>query len=186
MVAGGELYLVEIAPAVPDDEILSRRSDEHLPRALGLAYYILGDSCEAEEATQEAMAQAWRARRSLRRIESFEAWFDRILVNTCRKRMRRRRRLGEMVVPIDERVEGVVGAGDGAAAVLDRDLVGRALMSLTVEQRVVVVLRYWRDLSLEQISERLDWPLGTVKSRLHYALASLREQLERDDTEVQR
>jgi RNA polymerase sigma-70 factor (ECF subfamily) len=49
-----------------------------------------------------------------------------------------------------------------------------------------VVLRYWRDFSLEQIAERLGWPLGTVKSRLHYAHAVLRERLERDEREVQR
>jgi RNA polymerase sigma-70 factor (ECF subfamily) len=47
-------------------------------------------------------------------------------------------------------------------------------------------LRYWRDLSLDQIAERLGWPLGTVKSRLHYGLAALRERLERDELEVQR
>ena len=50
----------------------------------------------------------------------------------------------------------------------------------------MVVLRYWRDLSLEQIAVRLGWPLGTVKSRLHYALAALRERLERDEIEVRR
>jgi RNA polymerase sigma-70 factor (ECF subfamily) len=51
---------------------------------------------------------------------------------------------------------------------------------LTPDQRVVVVLRFWRDLSLEQISERLGWPLGTVKSRLHDAMAAMRDRLERD------
>ena len=55
-----------------------------------------------------------------------------------------------------------------------------ALNALTPEQRVVVVLRFWRDLSLEQISERLGWPLGTVKSRLHHAMAAMRDRLERD------
>jgi len=75
---------------------------------------------------------------------------------------------------------------DSFAAILARDSVGRALIALTPEQRTVVVLRFWRDLSLEEIAERLEWPLGTVKSRLHYALAALRQQLERDEREGDR
>jgi RNA polymerase sigma-70 factor (ECF subfamily) len=75
---------------------------------------------------------------------------------------------------------------DRFGALLARDSIGRALGSLTTDQRTVVVLRYWRDFSLEEIAERLGWPLGTVKSRLHYALAALRERLERDEHEVQR
>jgi RNA polymerase sigma factor (sigma-70 family) len=75
---------------------------------------------------------------------------------------------------------------DRFGALLARDSVGRALGALTVDQRAVVVLRYWLDLSLEQIAERLGWPLGTVKSRLHYGLAALRERLERDESEVLR
>ena len=77
-------------------------------------------------------------------------------------------------------------AMDRFGALLARDSVGRALGALTVDQRAVVVLRYWRDLSLEQIAERLGWPLGTVKSRLHYGLAALRERIERDESEVLR
>jgi RNA polymerase sigma-70 factor (ECF subfamily) len=57
--------------------------------------------------------------------------------------------------------------------------VGRALDRLSAEQRVVVVLRYWRDMPLEQIATRLDIPLGTVKSRLHYALKLLGQEIDR-------
>jgi RNA polymerase sigma-70 factor (ECF subfamily) len=77
-----------------------------------------------------------------------------------------------------------VQSGDEAFGERADRYVRRAL-GLTIEQRTVVVLRYWRDLSLEQIAARLDWPLGTVRSRLHYALAALRERLERDEREVQ-
>jgi RNA polymerase sigma factor (sigma-70 family) len=63
---------------------------------------------------------------------------------------------------------------------LARDELGSVLDALTPDQRLVVVLRFWRDLSLDQISERLDWPLGTVKSRLHHAMAAMRGRLERD------
>ncbi len=169
-------------PVDQDDVSFARRSDAYLGRALALACYILGDVDEAEDATQEAMARAWKARRSLRQLEAFDPWIDRILVNTCRERMRRSRRLREVSLPDEDEHT----AADRFTTLLTRDSVGRALASLTVEQRTVVVLRYWRDLPLDQIAERVGWPLGTVKSRLHKALEVLRERLERDELEVRR
>ncbi len=182
MTAGKET-LVSVSPGlIAEDEAFGRRSDAYLGRALGLACYILGDADEAEDATQEAMLRAWKARRSLRKFESFDAWIDRILVNTCRERLRRKHLRREVAEPD----EGAADSRDAFGALLARDSIGRALLSLNGDQRTVVVLRYWRDLSLEQIAERLDWPLGTVKSRLHYGLTAIRERLEHDDAEVQR
>jgi RNA polymerase sigma-70 factor (ECF subfamily) len=53
-----------------------------------------------------------------------------------------------------------------------------AFARLSPDQRIIVVLRFWRDLSVEEIAERLGIPAGTVKSRLHYALRSLRAAIE--------
>jgi RNA polymerase sigma-70 factor (ECF subfamily) len=52
---------------------------------------------------------------------------------------------------------------------------------LPPEQRVVLVLRFWRDLSLQEIAERLRLPVGTVKSRLHYGIQAMRPVLEPAD-----
>jgi RNA polymerase sigma-70 factor (ECF subfamily) len=60
-----------------------------------------------------------------------------------------------------------------------RDEVGRLVRTLPPDQQLVVALRFWRDLPLEEIAERLDLPLGTVKSRLHYAMRALRKELDR-------
>lgn len=177
-----EALAIDVEPAVSADADFARRSDAYLSRALGLACYILGDVHEAEDATQEAMTRAWKARGSLRQIESFDAWIDRIVVNSCRERMRHRRNIREIALPAEAEPEAM----DRFGTLLARDSIGRALGELTLDQRAVVILRYWRDLSLEQIAERLGWPLGTVKSRLHYALAALRERLERDESEVLR
>ncbi len=165
-----------------EDEAFARTSDAYVARAVGLAFYLTGNRSDAEDATQEAMARAWKARRSLREPASFDAWFDRILVNCVRERLRRQRRIREVAFPGDDEGE----TGDAFATVLARDSVGRALSSLTLEQRTVVVLRYWQDLSLGQVAERLGWPLGTVKSRLHHALAAIRERIDGDDAEVQK
>ena len=68
-------------------------SRAELDRAYRLAGLLLGDATEAEDATQEALLRAWRSIDSLRDPAGFGAWFDRILVNGCRDRLRRRRRI---------------------------------------------------------------------------------------------
>ncbi len=160
----------------PADVAFAALSDAALRRGYGLAVYLLGDSLEAEDATQEALARAWRARRSLREPAAFDAWLDRILVNVCRDRLRRRRGIRIVDLELGQEMEG----RDPFRDFLAHDELSTVLDALTPDQRVVVVLRFWRDLSLEQISERLGWPLGTVKSRLHHAMAAMRDQLERD------
>ena len=165
---------------VAEDQAFARKSDAYLSRAFALACYLMGNRSDAEDAAQEAMVRAWSARRSLRDPNSFEAWFDRILVNCCRERQRRPYRVREIHLA----AVGEARADDDFAAVLARDSIGLALSSLTLDQRTVVVLRYWRDLSLEEIARRLDWPMGTVKSRLHYALAAIRQRVERDEQET--
>jgi RNA polymerase sigma-70 factor (ECF subfamily) len=62
----------------------------------------------------------------------------------------------------------------------DSELDG-AVDDLDPDHRIVVLLRFWQDLRLEDIAERLDIPLGTVKSRLHYALRAIRSRLEATD-----
>ena len=123
MAVAEEAFVIEAETAVRYDVDFARRSDAYLSRALGLACYILGDVHEAEDATQEAMARAWKARRSLRRLESFDAWLDRIVVNSCRERIRRRRSIREISLPLDAEPEAI----DGFGALLARDSVGRAL-----------------------------------------------------------
>jgi RNA polymerase sigma-70 factor (ECF subfamily) len=164
------------------DVVFERLSGRGLDRCYSLAGYLLGDATAAEDATQEAMARAWRARRTLRDSEAFEGWLDRILVNTCMDQMRRRR----VVKFVDIEAGEEVPAADPFRAFLARDEIGRALDVLTPEQRVVVVLRFWRDLPVDEIAIRVGCPPGTVKSRLHSAIAALRGRMERDVREVQR
>jgi RNA polymerase sigma-70 factor (ECF subfamily) len=111
---------------------------------------------------------------------------DRILVNACRDKLRRRGRVREVDLASRPDLEDRLVVADRSDSLIARDLVGRALARLTFDQRTVVVLRFWRDMSLEQIADHLGWPLGTVKSRLHHALAALKGALEQDEIEVAR
>jgi RNA polymerase sigma-70 factor (ECF subfamily) len=168
-----------IGPAEGDTARLSaefvRLVARNLNGAYKLAGYLLGDSGEAQDAVQEALARAWRAWPRMREPDSVGAWLDRIVANVCKTRIRKR--MGIRHVAFDDKLE--VHAPDPFRATLTRDAVGRALERLSPEQRTVVVLRYWRDMSLEQIAAHLDVPLGTVKSRLHYALRLLGREIDR-------
>ena len=138
-----------------------------LDRAYRLAGLLLRDSAEAEDATHEALLRAWRNRASVRDPRGFQAWFDRILVNVCRDRLRRSARVRFVAL---EGAAGATVSGDPFGSVLDRDDALRAMNVLDDDERVVVVLHYWADLTLAAIAERLGLPPGTVKSRLHRAL----------------
>ena len=142
--------------------------------AYRLARAILLDDSEAEDAVQEAAPVAWRRIGSLRDTASFDAWFDRILVNQCRDQLRRRKRAVKVTAP----PVGFepVGAGNPVESEWDADL-ERALADLDVEHRTVVVLRYWQDRTVDDIATRLGIPAGTVESRLHHAMRSLRTSL---------
>jgi RNA polymerase sigma-70 factor, ECF subfamily len=66
-----------------------------------------------------------------------------------------------------------VSSGDPYAQAHDRDVLANAIATLPPDHRIVVALRYYRDLPIETIATRLDIPAGTVQSRLHYALKRL-------------
>jgi len=153
-----------------------RLADEHLDKAYGLARAILRDSVEAQDATHDAFVQAWRKWETLRDQARFEQWFDRILVNTCRNRLHGTRRLAT-----DISGEVAVASGDPFGHAHDRDVLGNAIVTLSPDHRVVVALRYYQDLTIDDIASRLGIPSGTVQSRLHYALKRLHAVIDAAD-----
>lgn len=143
--------------------------DRHLDRAYRIAGVILGNAPDAEDATHDAIVQAWRSFGGLKDASRFEAWFQRILVNICRDRLRKRRRS-----PVTElAVADTRATPDRFADVDDRLALDRAYARLSPEQAITVVLRYHVDLTLEDVADRMGVPVGTVKSRLHTALAAM-------------
>lgn len=150
-----------------------RFTERRLERAYRLAGLLLRDRCEAEDAVHDAAVQAWLHWEELRDPERIDAWFDRILVNVCRARIRRR-----AIRPLAVAEPPEASAPDAFTALLERDVLHRALTTLDVDHRIAVVLRYIADLSPPEIAARTGEREGTVKSRLHYALRELRAALE--------
>ena len=159
----------------PDDAravAFARLTAARLASFYRLATVILGDSVEAEDATHDAAIRAWERWGSLRDRDRFDAWFGRILINECRDRLRRRRH-GPLPMPLPERYTGGK-LGDGTDALAERQALAQAVAELEPDQRIAIVLRYYLELSAEQIAERTGTRVGTVKSRLHYGLRALR------------
>ena len=171
-------------PAAGEAAEFIRLVETELPGAYRLAGYLLRDAREAEDAPQEALEKAWHAWPRLRDTSSAAAWFDRIVANVCKDRLRQRPAV--RVLELDDGAAGSPSEVDPFREALARDEVGRLVRRLPPDQQMVVALRFWRDLSLADIAERTQLPLGTVKSRLHYAMKELRRQLDRQGGEVSR
>ena len=140
-----------------------------------VAHRILRDTGLAEDALQNALVLAWRRLPHLREIDRFEAWIHRILVHACYDESQRARQwtANVRVLPIDGPT-----TSDGTTVIADRDELERAFRRLSVEQRAVFVLHHYLGLPLVEVAELLEIPAGTARSRLHYALAGLRDAIE--------
>jgi RNA polymerase sigma-70 factor (ECF subfamily) len=139
-----------------------------------VAFRILRDASLAEDALQNALVLAWRQLPRLRDADRFEAWIHRILVHACYDESQRTRHWTANVRALPD--EGP-STPDGTSTVIDRDELERAFRRLSMEQRAVFVLHHYRGLPLVEVAELLEIPAGTARSRLHYAIAGLRDAL---------
>jgi RNA polymerase sigma-70 factor (ECF subfamily) len=146
-------------------------------RCMAIAYRILRDADLADDAVQSALITAWRELRALRDPDRFEPWLHRILTYACYAEARRRTRWSSDIHALP--TSGSMSADD-TLTVEDRDQLERAMRRLTLEQRAVIVFTHYLDLSLPEVADRLGIPLGTVKSRHHYAMTALRASVEAD------
>jgi RNA polymerase sigma-70 factor (ECF subfamily) len=146
-------------------------------RLLAIAFRILRDLQQAEDAVQVALVDAWRDLPALRDPERFEAWLTRLLVRACYAEARRQRRwsVRMRVLPI----EGPEGP-DSTLTVADRDQLDRGFKRLPVDQRAIFILHHYLGWTHAEIAQSLDIPIGTAKSRLYYATQTLRAALEAD------
>jgi RNA polymerase sigma-70 factor, ECF subfamily len=132
------------------------------------AYLILGNRPDAEDAVQESFLRAWKFRDSLVTGSSFRPWLYRVVVNTCNSKLRK-----EIPHRIrrhnDDDLDDVVEADDRIGHVAVANDVLAALKDLPAHLRIVIVLRYYADLSELDIAAVIGRQPGTVKSRLNEA-----------------
>ena len=152
-------------------DAFAREVRELTDTAFAVAYLILGNSADCEDAMSEAILKAFEGREKLKKRDSFRAWFLQILRREAYDTLRRRKRL-TLVEELPERE----APDPDSAGRLD---LAAALRELTEDQRTALLLQQ-EGYALEEIAEALDVPVGTVKSRLSRAKSTLRTLLEDD------
>lgn len=146
-------------------------------RIYALACLILRDPGRAEDATQEAIVRAWRELPRLRDPARFDAWLRRLVINASYDEGRKVHRRAEVsLVNVGER-----SSSDSSGSSAERDRVERAFRRLPLEQRTVLAMNHYLQLSHVEIAATLGLPIGTVKSRIRYGLSAMRAALASDD-----
>jgi RNA polymerase sigma-70 factor, ECF subfamily len=151
-----------------------------------LGYRMLGNRHEAEDIAQEAFIRAYVNIKSFNQDLKFSTWLFRIATNLCIDRIRKKKP--------DYYLDAEVSGTDGLTMYSQlasnsplpeqeleslelQDSVQKEILKLPEKYRSVIVLKYIEELSLNEISEILDLPLGTVKTRIHRGREALRQQL---------
>jgi RNA polymerase sigma-70 factor (ECF subfamily) len=189
-------YELRAGNAEPSDEELMARCRQGDDRAMDLlvaryyarlfrfAHRMLGEREAAEDVAQQALLLAYRNVRRFRLERRFATWILAIAANLCRTEGSRRARRGRREAAVagwsEGSVEEPVAPQSVEAAALRRlegERVQQALHGLSPEHRLAVVLFYYEGMSHTEIASVCGCAVGTVKSRLHYALARLRRLL---------
>jgi RNA polymerase sigma-70 factor, ECF subfamily len=155
--------------------------EAHYPRILRAALLMTGSRSDAEDLAQETFLQALKSRRAFEGRSRIDTWLYAILLNLHRRRLRSRQRVWRRVCEWFARRSSAaeVAQPQQAAELAEwRESVWSAVAELPLAQAHAVTLRYAEGLSYQEIAAVLDCPVGTVKSRLHHALESLRAALQ--------
>ena len=160
-------------------EALGALYDRHRTMVYRTALVISGDQEVAADLLQDVFLRLYRFADRIDPLRPLEPWLYRMTANLTYTWVKRNRR---WIRPLEDFADWLVGSNENspyeaAEKSDDWDRVQKAVSNLPLPQRVVVVLYYLNDLSLQEIADILDVPVGTVKSRLHYGRQTLKKNL---------
>jgi len=160
-------------------------------KIFALCFGMLGREDEARDAAQEAFVAAYRNIGAFRGEAKVSSWLHRIAVNQCLTTKRRAKTRSEEFLDEERHEEDRVFVAAAAYSPSNQTeqaernvIVRQAVGSLPVDLRQVVVMKEFEDMTFQEISDTLEIPLSTVKSRLYTALKQLRSKLERLPMEI--
>ena len=160
-------------------------------KIFALCFGMLGREDEAGDAAQETFIAAYRNLRNFRGEAKVSSWLHRIAVNQCLTVKRRKKtRSEEYLDDEDGSAENAFVASPLYMPSVETEkaerlvIIRQAVGSLPLDLRQVIVMKEFEEMTFQEISETLDLPLSTVKSRLYTALKQLRMKLERTPLEI--
>ena len=175
-------------PAGAAPEAVDALVDEHYDYLVRLAWSILDDAHDAQDAAQESLLAALKAMPQFRGQSALRTWLYRIAVNVCRRRLRQRR-LRALLPGRWQADQQPPAASESAELAASRGETDRqlhaAIDGLDDKHRLPLILHYLHDLTAPEIARVLDISEGTVYSRLHHARHKLRLRLSREDQRAQ-
>jgi RNA polymerase sigma-70 factor (ECF subfamily) len=146
--------------------------------AYGVAVRSLGRTAEAEDVVQEAFLARWRQAARLDPARGVRSYLLTIVHNKAVDRVRRNARRPELVLEGEVSIQAeAADPVQFAEALENRELVRSALDTLPQEQRQAIEMAYFAGLTASEVADRLQIPVGTVKSRLRLALGHMRRAL---------
>ncbi|MFQ6043414.1 MAG: RNA polymerase sigma factor [Candidatus Poribacteria bacterium] len=161
------------------DEIVNR----HHTKIYRLAYRLLGNAEDADDATQETFIEAYKSLKSFKYKSKFSTWLYRVALNTCHQQIRKAESRRRTLTAFADNVkfldaENGIETPDNVALKKERQrLLQAAIDRLPERQKQVIVLFYMQNLKYREIAEILGCPEGTVASRLNTAIKNLKPKL---------
>ena len=170
--------MAALVKAIPAREALTGRTFEAVAvpdtrRLFTLAFSILRDDGEAEDAVQETLLKAWRSWESVSRMEKPASWLTRVCVNHCISRRRLLRSRGWPPLTLMED-HSLAGMARPAADLMDME---RAYRRLSLKQRAAITLNYRHGYSVDECAVFMGCRPGTVRTHVARGLATLRKEL---------
>jgi RNA polymerase sigma-70 factor (TIGR02954 family) len=152
-----------------DEEAFTLLLEEHKAKLYRIAYAHFKNEQDSLEALQETVYRAFKGIRKLKEPQYFSTWITRILLNYCTDELKRKGRNTPVEEVYSAEYSSSVGMDDTGI------VIRMAVERLQPQWKQLIILKYYEDLTISQISQMLNWPDGTVKTRLSRAIQELRK-----------
>ena len=165
-----------------DMDAFDRLMEIYQPKALRVAYLISGNYADSEDIVQETFVACYMNRQEIRSAEAFKSWFYRTLSRKAWRICRKKKKEQPSEEIFSEEVEAPGELLSDMVQKEEERMIFRAICSLPVKHRTVVVLYYYNQMSVKEIAKTLGCLEGTVKSRLYHAKQKLKSILEQEES----
>lgn len=172
------MAIIQIKPKKNEEQKFTELIEENKIRFYKTAKIILKNDDDVYDAIQEALISIYKNYEKLENEKFFSTWATRIIINKCYDLLRKRK---NNIVPIDEFIENNPSMGQNDKYEIDESGIKQAMNFLNDDIKLIVVLYYYDNYSVKEISEIVNIPEGTVKSRLSTARKILKQKLGKEE-----